>query len=137
MARINAKGRRRDAQPFVMLEWWIFDSPAYRSLHPVARALLWETVRRYNGKNNGSIGLGQREAATASGVKRADTVARYFAELEAKGFIAATRRGGFNLKDPSSRRATEWRLTWLDSPGLGPSKEFMRWTSNPAGDANN
>jgi hypothetical protein len=134
MAKTNAKGRRRDAPPFVMLPWWIFDSLAYRSLHPVARTLLWEIVRRYNGANNGSIGLGQREAATSCGVKRADTIARYFAELEAKGFIGATRRGGFNMKDPSTRRATEWRLTWLDAPGLRPTKEFTAWMPTPRGE---
>jgi hypothetical protein len=137
MAKTNAKGRRRDAPPFVMLPWWIFDSPAYRSLHPVARALLWEIIRRHNGANNGSIGLGQREAATACRVKRADTVARYFAELEDKGFIVATRRGGFNMKDPNTRRATEWRLTWFDAPGLRPTKEFMHSTAMPAGDGEN
>ena len=134
MARTNAKGRRRAAPPFIMLQWWIFDCPAYRTMKPGPRSLLWELVRRYNGSNNGSIGLGQREAASALGIKRADTVAGYFAELEQRGFIAATRRGGFNMKDPSARRATEWRLTWLESPGLRPTKEFMRAVPHPETD---
>lgn len=109
-----------------MLACWVFDCPSFRELKPGPRSLLWELVRRYNGNNNGSIGLGQREAAKALNLGRADTVAGYFAELEERGFIVATRRGGFNMKDPSTRRATEWRLTWLDSPAGKATKDFMK-----------
>lgn len=112
-----------------MLSNWIFDCPAYRALHPVSRTLLWELVRRYNGSNNGEIGLGVREAAKACSVKCPDTMSKYFEDLQLKGFIDATRRGGFNMKDPSSRRATEWRLTWIDAPGLRATKRFLQTKS--------
>lgn len=39
-----------------------------------------------------------REAARALGLKCADTVTGYFEELEQHGFIAVTRRGGFNMQ---------------------------------------
>ena len=50
--------------------------------------------------------------AVAMNVADRETVAAYVRELEAKGFIKATRRGGFSVK-VSDRRATEWALTWL------------------------
>lgn len=56
-----------------------------------------------------------------------DTIGKYFDELISKGFIACRKAGGFNMKDPESRRASEWRLTWLKHYDELPTKEFMRW----------
>ena len=124
--RINTKGRRDFAQPFVMLPHWAFDSPAYRSLKPGPRAILWELVRRYNGANNGQIGFSQRDMAAAINVADRETVAGYVRELEAKGFIKAMCRGSFNVK-VADRRATEWALTWQRIGESPPTKEFMHW----------
>jgi len=81
-------------------------------------------LRRFNGSNNGRIGMGVRAAATAVNVDPG-TVSGYFHILEAAGFIGATRRSGFNLKAPGDRLATEWALTWLSVEGQPPTKDFM------------
>jgi hypothetical protein len=128
MARLTKKGRRANGPPFIQLFQWMYDSPAFRSLRPGPRAVILALLRRYNGNNNGSIALGVRDAAIDCGVRDKDTVAGYFAELERKGFIVATRRGAFHLKDPTGSRATEWRLTWLDALGVKATKEFLKWT---------
>lgn len=109
-----------------MLPLWVFRSLAYRSLRPVARTLLWELIYRHNGYNNGRIGLSIREAAQACNVNK-DTLAKYYRELQDYGFLKATKRGGFNMKDPAASRATEWRLTWIDADGVKATKEFKNW----------
>lgn len=109
-----------------MLHNWVFDSPAYRSLKPGPRAVLWELIRRYNGSNNGRIAYGARDMARALSVTDRQTIATYERELEAKGFIKAVRRGGFSVK-VSDRRVTEWALTWEKIGDDLPTKEFARW----------
>ena len=56
-----------------------------------------------------------------------DTIKQYFDELETKGFISVRRKGGFNLKDTTSSRATEWRITWLDAEGEKATHDYKRW----------
>lgn len=122
--RLLANGRNATSNAFLMLDNYVFDCPAYRALDAGPRCLLWELVRRFNGNNNGRIGLGVREGAKAINVTK-DTASAYFRALSECGFIATSREGGFNMKDPSSRRATEWRLTWHRCNEQPPTKEFM------------
>lgn len=129
--RSDRKGRSTGVDPFVMLPQWAFDCPAYRTLKPGPRALLWEIIRKHNGANNGRIGFSQRDMAVAINVTDRETVAGYVRDLEARGFIAATRRGGFNVK-VADRRSTEWELTWIAVGEVPPTKAFMRWRPNPA-----
>jgi hypothetical protein len=121
-----------------MLPHWAFDCPAYRTLKPGPRALLWELIRRYNGTNNGRIGFSQRDMSVAIAIADRETVAGYVRELERRGFIVASRRAGFNVK-VADRRASEWVLTWFKVGEAPPSKPFMSWrpdenggTGNPA-----
>ena len=109
-----------------MLPHYLLRSEAYRSLKPGPVALLVQIVLRYNGSNNGLIGLGRREACEAISISDKDTASKYFRELEEKGFIKATKHGAFNMKDPSARRATEWALTWERLNEQPPTKEFMK-----------
>lgn len=109
-----------------MLSHWAFDSAAYRSLKPGPRALLWELIRRHNGANNGRIGFSQRAMSEAINVADRETVASYVRELEARGFIIAQRRGGFNVK-AADRRASEWALTMFPIGDELATKDFMRW----------
>jgi hypothetical protein len=109
-----------------MLSHWAFDCPAYRSLKPGPRALLWELIRRHNGGNNGRIGFSQRAMSDAINVADRETVAGYVRELEARGFIVAQRRGGFNVK-AADRRASEWALTMFPIGEELATKDFMRW----------
>lgn len=124
--RLLVNGRNTGSTAFIMLDHYIFDCLAYRTMKPGPRALLDEMIRRHNGSNNGRIGLGQREAAKRLNVNK-DTVASYFATLIERGFVAATRPGGFNMKDPESRRATEWRLTWFSTECMPATKDFIAW----------
>lgn len=124
--KLNAKGRSTGSDRFVMIPNWAFDSLAYRSLRAGPRGLLWELIRRFNGWNNGRITFSQREMARSLNVADRETVAAYVRELEAVGFIKATRRGGFNVK-VGDRRATEWALTWQKIGDALPTKEFMHW----------
>jgi hypothetical protein len=130
--RPNAKGRSTGAAPFVMLPNWVFDSQAYRSMRPGPRGLLWEIIRRHNGTNNGRIGFSQRDMSAAIGVGDRETVAGYARELEAKGFIVARRRGGFNMK-VADRRASEWALTMFPIGEELATKDFMRWRPGEIG----
>lgn len=127
MARIDKKGRRKRGDPFIMVRWQLYDSPAFLSMKPGPRALLLALVRRYDGRNNGAIALGVRDAAAELGLSDKDTVHRYFRELEHKGFIRIARPSSFNMKDASARRATEWRLTWLDAPTMKATNDFIKW----------
>lgn len=126
---VDATGRSRGGEAHVRMDRWTFDCPAYRSLAPGPRALLWELIRRHNGSNNGRIGLGVREAAKAVNVRSTETVRGYFAALIDRGFIVATRLSGFNLKAPEDRMATEWALTALPVGDQPASKAFMQWQS--------
>lgn len=122
--RVLPNGRDATRGPFVMLNHYVFDCAAFRTMAAGPRALLWELIRRYNGSNNGRIGLGVRDAAIALNVSK-DTAASYFKVLIAHGFIAASRLGGFNMKDPNTRRASEWRLTNERCNDQPPTKEFI------------
>lgn len=129
-SRVNATGRNEVAR-FVQLHHWMLDCDAFTGLRPMARALLLELARRYNGVNNGMIGLGEREAASRLAIADRKAVRRAFAELEGAGFIAKTRAGGFNVKTPDARRASEWRLTWLACGDALPTKDFVLGPRNP------
>jgi hypothetical protein len=104
---------------------YVIDSTAYRALSPVGRSLLVEIARRFNGRNNGFIGMSVRDAAERLRVSK-DTGQRAFKELEDLGFIVCASRGHFDRKSP---HASEWRITvWAcNRTGALPSKEFMRW----------
>lgn len=134
--KTNAKGRSTGTAPFVMLPNWVFDSRAFRSLKPGPRSLLWELVRRHDGTNNGRIVFSQRRMAEALNIADRQTIAEYVRELAAKGFIIATRPGGFSVK-VSERRATEWALTWVKIGDELPTKEFARWRPDQIGGKEN
>jgi hypothetical protein len=87
-----------------------------------ARAALIELIDRYNGGNNGHIGLGARELAYELNCSK-ETAARALRELDdaklAHPTIVGTWRG---------RQASEWRLTFLlcDRTGDLPTKNLER-----------
>lgn len=110
-----------------MVPHYIFDCNSFRALKSGPRCLLFEIIRRFNGSNNGSIGLGVREACKALAMTDKGTMSKYFVILQQHGFIAETRPGGFNMKDPQGRRASEWRLTWMPYATTGATKDFLKW----------
>ena len=129
------RSRRQKSPPFVMLPRWVVRCPAWRGLSANARAIYIELRDRFNGSNNGLIGLGVREAAEAINVGR-NVANRAIKELEDAGFIEPATKGAFRQ---NGRRATEWLLTELpdDRTGHVALKTFMsganRKIISPAG----
>ncbi len=120
--KVNATGRNETSR-FVRLDYRLLQSPAFRSLRPVARALLIELNMLYNGKNNGSIYLSVEDAAARMGVADPHTAATAFDELEARGFIKMMKNAHFAVKAGNSSRARVWRLNWLP----GPRNRVSNW----------
>ena len=64
MAKHDKRGRsKRSLSPFVGLEHYLLDSPAWRSLTPVERCAYIEVARLYNGTNNGRLAMSGRRLA--------------------------------------------------------------------------
>lgn len=106
-----------------MIEHYALESPAWEATTPNERALFIEVLQRHNGHNNGSIGLGVREAGKALGIKP-HTAGIAFDGLVALGFLRVARASAFSLK---TREAREWIITMLPVGAELPTKEFMRW----------
>lgn len=128
MARTNIKGRKIGDSKHVRLQEWLLSSPAYRwNLSNVARCLLVELYRKYNGTNNGKLFLSCRDAAELLSVSK-DTAARGFRDLEERGFIKPASKSAFSVK---ARIATTWTLTEFPLGDALPTKDFMRWRPGP------
>lgn len=124
MARhTNAKGRSRIDSKHVRLYQWVLATPAYRSLSCYARSLIIELYLRYNGGNNGDVGLSVREAAALLGCNK-DTAAKAFRDLQDRGFIRCHDKGAFHLK---ARHSSTWILTEFSYDGQLPTKNFIKW----------
>lgn len=129
------KGRRTgDGHYFQMFEW-LMRTTAWQHASVYERSLYIELKRRYNGKNNGDIAMGHREAERLLGCSN-KPVRCAFNGLQQKGFIAATVKGSFDWKasrdGKNHGRSTRWRLTELpqDLPERvlsGGTKDFLRW----------
>jgi hypothetical protein len=121
--KIDKKGRSRGQARFVMLEHWLLDCEAYRSLKPIPRAVYTELRRRFNGLNNGQIIASVRDLAEACKCSK-DGVQDALKDLEKKGFIKAASRGSFHYK---KRHAPTWILTDQSLRDALPTREFLRW----------
>ena len=110
-----------------MLEHYLLNSPAWRSLSLVARCAFIEISKLFVPGRNGRLAMSARQLAELLPVSRA-TATRALHDLAARGFIEAVKPGGFNMKTGEGR-ATEWRLTLFkcDVTGEAASKKFMRW----------
>ncbi|SOE18582.1 hypothetical protein SAMN05877838_3511 [Hoeflea halophila] len=119
------KHKRKGKSKFVMIYAYVKRSEAWKSLSPVERCAYIEVKWRYDGLNNGRIGLGCRELGDELNMSR-NTADRALDELEKKGFIEKAKPSAFNNKN---RAVTEWRLTEYacDVTGQLPSKNFMKW----------
>ena len=128
MSKSNRKGRSTNGPPFIQMYNYVFESPAFRALKPGPRALLFELIHRHDGKNNGRIGLGIREACKALRMVDHESVTKYFEALQAHGFIVLRKDSGFTLKMPDERTAREWELTMYPVGIVGATKGFLNWT---------
>jgi hypothetical protein len=103
----------------------MIDKPAFKALSSDARTGYLLFKRRYNGRNNGTIGVSARDMGNWLG-KSKSTGARVIRELEAFGFIVCSRKSAFSLK---AKLAAEYRLTEhrCDLTNHLPTRDFEHW----------
>jgi DNA-binding transcriptional regulator YhcF (GntR family) len=104
----------------------MIETPAWKSLTAAQRAVYILIAARYDGRNNGRIALGHRDAAALCNINR-QTAGAAFRRLQETGFIELVTAGAFNRK---TSHATEWRLNIYvcDVTGEPPSNAFRRWS---------
>jgi DNA-binding MarR family transcriptional regulator len=98
-------------EPFFPIVHSLFDSDAFRGLKPVERDILMLLLRRHNGHNNGTIRLGNREAADWYHCSHS-TVVRALQKLERVGLIECTDKGRRGRKGDRPR-SSRWKITIL------------------------
>jgi hypothetical protein len=102
----KGKDRRRFNGAFVVLgKGMLFQCREWHALSLGARSLYILVKSKFTGSNNGGLCVSYSEATRYGGLKSSQTVSRCFKELEVKGWIKATERGGL------FRRPTKYQLT--------------------------
>ena len=101
-----------------MVQYEIFDPPAYRSLNCTAWALLHELQRRYVPGMNEDVFLSVRDAALALRVNK-DTVGKTYNTLSTCGFIVLTSHHLWQ-----ARQSRKWRLTFESYQDREPTDEW-------------
>ena len=95
---------------FVALPKYLLKSAAYGSLGLPARAALIEILARYNGINNGRLGISARTLAASLSISRA-TGTRALNELCEKGFLeGSTAKRILRENQTSSRISSDLSL---------------------------
>ena len=121
----RSKRTQRSVSPFAMLHWYVLDSQGWHDLTLMARCSYLELSRRYDGANNGTIGMSARDLA--SRLNRSPShAAKSLRELEDAGFITITKQGTFKRKN---RLASEYRLNAFISD-LDSDPPDRRWNNS-------
>ena len=118
---VDQKGRSKKGGKFVALGNGLLTSEAWRSLGGPAVKYYIELRRQYNGINNGEIHLSCAKAAKLLHIGMA-TAKRAREELETKGLIRMTNKGGFH-----QRLATTWRLTDEPTANQAATHDYRNW----------
>ena len=100
----------------------VFDSPAYRDLSLVARALLDEFIHIYRPERNGTLSISVKNAAKRLNCNER-TAIKAFRELMTHGFIVLIEGHYWQ-----QRKAREWRLTFEPCNGREPTDDWEHWT---------
>lgn len=100
-------------QLFVSMKHPVFDSDQYRALTPIERDILWLLIRRFDGKNNGVIPLGSREAAEFYGCDQS-TACRAMQRLEKSSLVTLTHKG-HTTPEAGRNIASRWRLNFKEN----------------------
>ena len=102
-------GKSKGSSPvgsFARLWRHVVNSARWRALSPPAAKMFCIALVGHNGRNNGQIRLGVREAAELAGLSKT-AATRALAELVQAGFLAVETRGAFTTK----RQAALYRVT--------------------------
>ena len=113
-------------KPFIGLPAAVIYSPAYQHLGAVPRAVLLELLGRFNGYNNGKIGMSYRELADRLNTKSLKGIGPAIVDLHSHGFIDVTAEGKWK-----PREARLYRLTFISSGAHGQvaaTNDYARWT---------
>ncbi len=111
MSTKNTKNTKNKG--FVMLRHDLIRGSEWRGLSGDAAKVLIDILDQYNGRNNGSIHYGIRQAMQCLNCSKR-TAIRRLGELRASGLIVATEMGSFIHKTGSRKGiTTAWRLTFL------------------------
>ena len=114
------RGKAKKGRQFLRLFTNVKRSTEYHGLGCYARALLFELIDRFNGCNNGMIGLGVREAAYELGCSQG-TACNAMRELDDSGLARPLTPGAWRGK-----KASEWCLTFLycNKTGQAPRTQY-------------
>ena len=124
MSKKNYRSKKgKPHTSFVKIDRYVFKTAAWKSLTPADKAIYLIILFRYNGSNNGNIGLSIRDASKGANVAK-ETARKSFKHLEDKGFIKKRFEGSFSQKQ---RLASEWELTHVPFKNKLPTKEFTRF----------
>lgn len=121
--KVNATGRNT-TEPFIKIVNYMYDSRAFQDLTPIARSVIFELRRRFNGVNNGEISLSCREVADKCKCGKG-TASKVFEELLQHGFIKVSKKGYF-----TDRTATTWILTFERLNDKPPTHEWKFWSNS-------
>lgn len=120
------KFRHKKEPKHIRLYAYVTNSEAWRHASGNAIKVLLALIARDNGAFNGNIGFSCREAAEIANIS-VRTAWRCLVELQDKGFIVCTEKGGFSRK---IQHATTWRYTWVAWPGgkpAAPTHDYRNW----------
>ena len=99
-------------EPFIMLPYAVYDSPAFATLKPIDIAVLLLLIRKHNGYNNGAISLGLREAANRCHCSLT-TAWRAIDSLQKAALISMSYKGHLVPEVGRPDVASRWRLNFV------------------------
>lgn len=111
--------------PYMGIPHAVLRSEAYRKLHVFDRCVLSSIVMRFNGRNNGRIGVSYREIAEDLNRKNQQRIVDAVVQLFEHGLITVAEEGQW-----APRKARQYRLTWVSSGPDGrcpASNEYLSW----------
>lgn len=123
--KVDKTGRSKGEESHFRLHQGFAQSAVIRSLSGPAMKIWIELHARYNGFNNGQIGLSYGEAAKLLSMSKT-TASRAFKELQTRGLIKLSRPG-----HRLGRRSAEWEVTDQKVGSRQPSREYKDWRPSP------
>lgn len=122
-------GRSAKSEHWTKVVRSTMETPAWRELSTAAQALYpWLKLEWHGAQNNnnGSISLSVSQAAQRLGVK-ADTAARAFHDLQAKGFIVLTKEARLGVA--GAAKCSEYEITEIALRGADrPRALYCQWS---------
>jgi hypothetical protein len=117
MAKSDSRGRTKTTR-HIRLDHALLESPAYRSLSPLARSLLIEFTMLCKGpQNNGRFWLSIIDAAARGGVSCTKSTKAAIDELIEMGFIEMTEEANLSCKMANSPEPEHGASRLKLSPG--------------------